>query len=187
MRFSRLTIFSLWGLVFVFSTLVTCTPREKFVDTERVFFSFDKKSSFALKNLPNHLQTIIVNFYAPRCPPCENEVPALKKFYKEYEKNSAVGFFAIGSSLTAVDAAPSETVPREPIEAIVEELKKFTYKFSLPYPQYLATPADLKAWRVTGFPETFVFSRTDGKWLLRRKFVSEVTFENLVEQVQLRR
>ena len=171
--------------VFFLLALSACRKTETFIEEERRFAPLDAPGMFSLQELPKELHQVVVNFFAPDCPPCEKEIPALRKFYDKYKPQSSVGFFAIGSSLKAVEQNPKPGKdPPLTRETIRSELVAFAKKFSLPYPQYLADGEDLRAWRITGFPETFVFTRSGGGWLLKRKIISEVTFEDLERELR---
>jgi thiol-disulfide isomerase/thioredoxin len=162
------------------AALSACRKSEAFVDEERRFESLETGIGFSLQAAPKEIQKLIVNFFAPDCPPCEKEVPALKKFYQKYRQNPTVGFFAVGSSLKAVEQNPKPGKdPPLTRETIRSELLAFDKKFAPAYPQYLAEGADLKAWRVTGFPETFIFIRYQGGWQFKKKIISEISFELL--------
>ncbi len=159
-----------------------CKPKEAFVDEGQVFQALSGGAAFSLASVPADVQVLVLNFYAPDCPPCEKEVPALRAFAQKYAADKNLRFVAVGSSLKAV--AQGNEVPGGAVtlNEIVSELNAFSRKFNLSYPQHVADGAQLKSWRVTGFPETFVFYRVAGAWQLARKYISEITFEQL-EQV----
>ncbi len=171
--------------VVVFSVLnilcfVGCRKGESFIDEARRFEAVDKGQHFALDTVPKEIHKLIVNFYAPDCQPCEKEIPALKKFYEKYRTQTSVGFVAIGSSLKAVGQNPKPGKdPPLTRGQILSELAVFNGRYSPPWPQYLADSADLKTWRITGFPETFLFERRNGRWVLQKKIISEISFEIL--------
>lgn len=165
---------------FLLIGLSACRKTENFVENERKFQAIEPSGEFSLQGVPKELHQVVVNFFAPDCPPCEKEIPALRKFYDKYKPQSSVGFFAIGSSLKAVEQNPKPGKdPPLSREAIRSELVAFAKKFSLSYPQYLADGEDLKAWRITGFPETFIFTRSGDGWRLKRKIISEITLEDI--------
>lgn len=156
-----------------------CNKLETLVDENQKFAALDGASEFMLASVPLSVQKLVVNFYAPDCPPCEKELPALKKFSAFAAKGRSVVFVSIGSSLQAI--AGSSTSGSDPPSAadIKRGLEAFRKKFALNYPQYIAPPAALKAWRITGYPETFIFQRLNGKLILEKKIISEVNFELL--------
>lgn len=170
---------------FLLIGLSACRKSEAFIETERKFQALESPGEFSLATTPNEIHKLVVNFFAPDCPPCEKEIPALKKFYEKYRGQSSVGFFAVGSSLKAVEQNPKPgkdpPLTREQIRA---ELLAFGKKFTPNYPQYLADGEDLRSWRVTGFPETLIFVRQSGKLEFRKKIISEITFEDLERELK---
>jgi len=164
----------------VISGLTGCKRAESFIDETRRFEAAGKGIQFSLDTVPKEIHKLIVNFYAPDCPPCEKEIPALKKFYEKYRTQTSVGFMAVGSSLKAVEQNPKPGKdPPLTREQILSELAAFNAKYSPPWPQYLADSTDLKTWRITGFPETFLFERQNGRWILKKKLISEISFDTL--------
>jgi thiol-disulfide isomerase/thioredoxin len=167
------------GFTLAVMALSACRKNETFIEEERRFEAAETGADFSLRSVPKEIHRLVVNFFAPDCPPCEKEIPALKKFYDKHRETS-VGFIAIGSSLKAIEQNPKPgkdpPLTRHDIKA---ELALFAKKFAQPYPHYLASGEDLKAWRITGFPETFIFSREGGSLRFRRKIISEVSFEDL--------
>ena len=164
----------------VISGLTGCKRAETFIDETRRFEAAGKGLQFSLDTVPKEIHKLIVNFYAPDCPPCEKEIPALKKFYEKYRTQTSVGFMAVGSSLKAVEQNPKPGKdPPLTREQILSELAAFNAKYSPPWPQYLADSTDLKTWRITGFPETFLFKRQNGRWILKKKLISEISFDTL--------
>ncbi|HRP68639.1 MAG TPA: hypothetical protein PLY93_03840, partial [Turneriella sp.] len=67
------------ALFLVFTVFLTCRSPEKLLDTDRSFAPLVDGGAFTLKALPPIVQKVVVNFFAPHCPPCEKEVPELKK------------------------------------------------------------------------------------------------------------
>lgn len=154
-----------------------CRPREKLLDDTIVFPALSGQGQFQLSAVQTGIQKIVINFFAPDCPPCEKELPALKQFYQAHVADTNLLFVSIGSSLKAVGNADSSKSP--PDSEIRSDISIFIRKFAVNYPQYVAGGTELAAWRVTGFPETFVFVREGESWRIRRKFISEVKVENL--------
>jgi len=171
-----------WAFLFLLILNSACKPRERFVDELQIFPALTGDDKFSLAAVDAQLRFLVVNFYAPDCPPCEKEVPALKTFAAKHASDKETRFVAIGSSLRAVGQENDSPKGSVTHNEIVSELIAFARKFKLSYPQFVADGAQLKSWRVTGFPETFVFERSQGEWQLNRKLISEITFEQL-EQV----
>lgn len=166
---------------------VGCKAKESLIDSEMHFAPLEEGRDFSLRETSDGIQKFIVNFYAPDCPPCEKEIGALKNFHEKYRENIAVGFVAIGSSLKAVDQnpRPGKDPPITSAE-IKKDLLQFKKKFSLSYPQYIADSQALATWRVTGFPETFLFIRKNHRLALAKKIISEVTLDVLENELQLK-
>ncbi|AFM13357.1 TlpA family protein disulfide reductase [Turneriella parva] len=173
---------SFFAALVLCSLLSACKAKETFVDEQQAFKALAGDGSFSLASVAPEVQTVVFNFYAPDCPPCEKEVPALKAFAQKYAAARNLRFVAVGSSLRAVAQDKEPAQGAVTLNEIVSELNAFSRKFNLGYPQYIAEAAQLKSWRVTGFPETFVFQRVAGRWQLDRKYISEITFDQL-EQV----
>lgn len=159
---------------------VSCKSRERFIDDARRFSALSGPGYFQLDTVDAQVKRIVVNFFAPDCPPCEKEIPALKAFYAAHAADSDLLFISIGSSLKAIDSQMGALTDIE----LRAEVKNFATKYALPYPQYIASSSDLRSWRVTGFPETFVFERSVSGWKLRRKFISEVSREVLENELR---
>jgi thiol-disulfide isomerase/thioredoxin len=177
----RLAIFTATLLLLMLSA---CRKTEAFIDEGRRFEALEGGINFALDATPKEIHKLIVNFFAPDCPPCEKEIPALKKFYEKYRQATDVGFIAIGSSLKAIEQNPKPGKdPPLTAEQIKAEIFQFGKKFEQPYRRYWATAEDLKAWRVTGFPETLIFIREAGRLGFRKKIISEVTLEDLEREI----
>lgn len=162
--------------------LPACRPKEKLIEERTVFRALSGTQSFQLAAVEPHVKKIVVNFFAPDCPPCEKELPALKQFHRAHAQDPDLLFVSIGSSLRAVGTADASAAPSN--AELDSEIRKFIAKFSVDYPQYVAGSAELAAWRVTGFPETFVFIREGSAWKLKRKFISEITRENLENELK---
>jgi thiol-disulfide isomerase/thioredoxin len=161
-----------------------CRAREVFVDADLKFKSLDGQPEFSVASVPQSVEYLIINFFAPDCPPCEKEIPELEKFYFKYKSNPKVQFVAVGSSLKAV--ATDVKNSNESVIAAVqikEDLDAFRKKLPHSYPRYLADAAALRAWRITGFPETFVFRRIESNLTFVRKIISEVDLKALEQEI----
>jgi len=159
-----------------------CRPAEKLLNDAIIFPELSGQGQFQLGAVEPRIQKVVVNFFAPDCPPCEKEIPALKQFYQAHSGDRDLLFVSIGSSLKAVGTAYPSKAPQD--AEIRAEISNFIRKFAVDYQQYVAGGAELAAWRVTGFPETFVFVREGITWKLKRKFISEITRENLENELK---
>ncbi|MFZ5629078.1 MAG: TlpA disulfide reductase family protein [Spirochaetota bacterium] len=157
--------------------LAACRPREKLLNDATVFPALSGQGQFQLSAVDPRIAKVVVNFFAPDCPPCEKELPALKQFYQAHAADKDMLFVSIGSSLRAIGNPDAGKAPAD--SEIRSEISRFIRKFAVNYPQFMAGGTELAAWRVTGFPETFVFVREGIAWKLKRKFISEITRENL--------
>ncbi len=138
----------------------------------------DPENAFRLEQVTSPY--LVVNFFAPDCPPCITELPELKKFYETTQVEKKITYIAIGSALDSV--AQGEAVSHELAATTVAP---FVKQYNLSYPIYLADTATLRSWNITGFPETFIFSRNRrGKWQLKRKFISAVTAAQLQAAIE---
>ena len=99
----------------------------------------------------------VVNFWAPWCPPCNEELPQLVDLAERYD--GVIDFVGISVELDDLDSV------RESID-----------RFGIPYPQFLADDALMEQFfgseAEAALPATFVFDR-DGR--LRRLFRGAVT------------
>ncbi|MDH5716886.1 MAG: TlpA family protein disulfide reductase [Spirochaetia bacterium] len=134
--------------------------------------------NFSMESVAPNKTILIINFFAPGCPPCIDELPDLKTYYLEYkQKFPHVEFITVGSSLTSID--DSDTTDKETVK---KDVLNFINEHNLSYPVYAAITKDLKEFNITGYPETFVFYKDkENKWYLRRKFISSVTKKELEE------
>lgn len=130
----RLVVFGLFFLV------ISCRQPEKLFDDTRSFAALGSGTAFSLATVTPAVKAVVVNFFAPDCPPCEKEIPALKAFYEAHKHDSAVLFVSIGSSLRAVGVNSAAAPGRD---EIAKELEAFIHRFAVTYPQHIAGAADL--------------------------------------------
>lgn len=133
--------------------------------------SVNNKVIFSLNSVPENVQVLVINFFAPDCKPCIMEVPDLKKIYSGIQKEEKMQFIAIGSKLTSLfDEEVSD------VQKVAPEVNKFAQAYQLPYPVYVALTKDLKNFALTGFPESFILYRNEKKhWIVKRRFVGVIT------------
>ena len=169
--------------IVLIGNLFTCQPQKLFLQPSFAFqnlISQNKQAHFSLDSIPFDIKFLIINFFAPDCLPCIKELPTLTKFYRQLLLGKSKSFFlGVGST---VDNINSDTVSN--IDAIRQQVSKFTKQHRLKYPVYLADFSILKTFKLTGFPETFIFKRVQGNYFhLHRKFVGQVTQEDLKQYV----
>ena len=131
-----------------------------------------------MNNLPNEVDHLVLNFFAPDCPPCIQEIPELEKFYREVSSQRVdVHFLGIASTLDSIQKDLDSE--ENGYSFLVVPISKFRVENGLKYRVYLANARVLKSFRVTGFPETMIFKKREGKFHLIRKYVSVVTSEDI--------
>lgn len=138
-----------------------------------------------INKLNAKIKTVVINFFAPDCPPCLEELPDMQKIYSLSKKENAdFVFLAVGSSLEAI---ADETMSN--LE-IINGLKIFQKQYDIQYPIYFTSANELRKMGITGFPETFVLERAGAKkkptWKLRRKFISVVSESEIVDLLENR-
>lgn len=168
----------LFGALLLLLLAQACAPRKEFVDLSVSWPGpvFEYSHELRLDSLPPEVTIVILNFFAPGCPPCEEEVPELKKIAGKWNQSKDVRFIAIGSDLAAV----AEDVDLETAKKAAET---FVTKFKITYPVYVANSEQLKKFRLSGFPETFLLRREKGKWVFEKKYLSVITEKKLTEAI----
>jgi thiol-disulfide isomerase/thioredoxin len=143
--------------------------------------STDTAKSFNLQKVDADAQILIINFFAPECKPCIQEVPDLKTIYNTIKDNQKIKFISIGSKITSLyEEDISDT------SSIVPEINKFINNHRLPYPSYLGVTKELKNFGLTGFPETFILQRVKNKkWVIKRRFVGVIALKDIEPFIRL--
>jgi len=126
---------------------------------------------FNLQSVPDNIEVLLINFFAPDCKPCIMEIPDLKKIYSDIQKDDKIQFVAIGSKISSLyDENISD------IQQVAPDVHKFAQAYQLPYPIHVALTKDLKNFTITGFPESFIVKRNKNrKWYVKRRFVGVIT------------
>lgn len=150
--------------------LVSCRG-EFYLNTNTKFPDLNKKESFSIKSAKAEI--LILNFFAPDCPPCIEEMPDLKKYTKDLPKH--ISFIGIGSVLEAIGESLANTDSK-----LIDRVKMFKQEHNITYPVYLAGSEQLNSFKVTGFPETLVFKLKDNSYQLKRRHLSAITYKELV-------
>ena len=165
------------GILLLFSC-----QRQNYIEPDTKFLNMKTlQPEFSINSVSDDFDVLVLNFFAPGCPPCINEIPELKLFHKmtldrkNDQKN--ILFVSIGSSL-------SELNVENTVEQIQENVSQFVQSNNLPYPVYLADRKLLKNFRITGYPETFIFFKKENKeWSVIRKYLSEVNSKDLMDKI----
>lgn len=107
---------------------------------------------------------VVLNFWAPWCPPCRAEIPAFAAFA---EANPDVAVLGIG-----VDAGPPDKLPRA------------AARFGITYPVYPSTDALARTYGVSALPTTVVL---DAKGEVVRVHTGMMSAEQLKSAVDAAR
>ena len=150
--------------------LLSCQGRAYFNQSVE-FPALNTKATFSIASAREDI--LVLNFFAPDCPPCIEEMPALKKFNQNLPND--LTFIGIGSVLEAVGEKLPSTDPE-----VVNRVKKFKQEYRVAYPVFLAGSDHLESLKVTGFPETLIFKREKDGYQLRRRHLSAITYEELI-------
>lgn len=172
-------------LIMSYGFLFSCKSGKKFYDENTEFHAFSYPTEkpgikpWSLKTENTETKTVVINFFAPDCPPCITELPELEKF-KAKQKGTGVAFVSVGSNLRAVRT--DETDPDE--NTMKKELSQFIQKHKISGPVFYAGTRALENFGVTGFPETFVFRKNKkGAYILQKKMISAITEKELTETI----
>ena len=163
-----------------------CFPAKKFIEPNFTFPILEQGNvgeSFQIDSLSPQVRYLVVNFFAPECPPCIDELPDISRLYlATREQRKDIRLLVLGSTLDAVDPQANKEVNH-----VSPDLEQFRKEHALKYPVYIADTKTLRSFGIKGFPETFVFTRDkENKLSLKRKFISSVRFEELEEYLSPR-
>jgi len=104
---------------------------------------------------------VIVNFWATWCPPCREEMPAMQKFYEQYNEHVEV----LAVNLTSQDSR--------------EKIKPFVEEYGLTFPVVLDVKGKvLKMYEIEPIPTTYII---DSKGIIREKIIGSMTFNQMVK------
>jgi len=104
---------------------------------------------------------VIVNFWATWCPPCREEMPAMQKFYEQYNEHVEV----LAVNLTSQDSR--------------EKIKPFAEEYGITFPIVLDVKGKvLKMYEIEPIPTTYII---DSKGIIREKIIGPMTFNQMVE------
>ena len=171
------TIYAIIAMALVLSHC----KKVEYLNLDYSYQAIDKNEvAFNLNNLSNG-EVFIINFFAPNCPPCITELPELRRFYDQVKSESGIRLIAIGSLQEVAAHNLGATVGEQFLEfaEIKKQVTQFSLKYKSDYPVYLSNAHGLKAMRVSKFPETLVFYKTDKGYSLRRKFTGAIKAKDL--------
>ena len=121
--------------------------------------TFNKMASEDKVTLPIKGKVTIINLWATWCPPCQDEMPEIQKFYEKNTENSNVAFYSI--NLGEAD----------------EEIESFFNLYKLSFPVLVDyDEKSIKMLVTNGIPTTVV-TNADGVVVFRR--VGPVTLKEL--------
>lgn len=179
--------------IFLFFTIITqifqCKEAEVYWQPEGQFallkddgtYSDPGVEFFSLQTVPDSIEILVLNFFAPECKPCIDELPELEKIYKTISTIEEVDFIAIGSILTAMGEGAYAD-----LEKVTPEVYEFKKEHKVSYKSYLATSEQLESFGISGYPETFILYRdAERNWYVKRRYISSITEKNIYPYLNL--
>jgi len=137
---------------------------------------------FSFQNVSPDVKTLVVNFFAPDCQPCKDELPELEKIYKRLESESSIEYISIGSVLSTAGTGGLEV----PVEKIAAKVFIFTQEYNINHPSYIGTKAALAEFGITGYPETFILNRNNkGEWYVQRRYIGAITQDDVLNYLDI--
>lgn len=130
------------------------SPGDSATDFELQTLDSTKTSLSSYRGKP-----IILNFWASWCEPCENEMPELEKFHREYREDVVV----IGVNITSQEISE-------------QSVRNFINDIDISFPILLDTEGVFRYYQVFNLPTTY-FIDSNGKIVDR--YPGELTFEML--------
>ena len=159
----------LFGIMIIVSLLITAFFLHFIDQQESTADNSPGKSAvdFELKTLektPTRLsgykgKPIILNFWASWCEPCENEIPELNRFHKEYTEDVVV----IGVNITSQELSE-------------QSVRDFAHELDVSFPILLDTEGVFRHYQVMNLPTTFFI---DSNGMIVDSYAGELTFEML--------
>ena len=171
---------TIYAIVAMALVLSHCKKIE-YLNLDYSYQAIDQNEVAFKLNSPSNGEVLIINFFAPNCPPCITELPELRRFYDQVKSESGTKFIAVGSLQEVAAHNSGVTVDEQFLEfaEIKKQVTQFFLKYKTDYPVYLSDAQGLKAMRVSKFPETLVFYKTDKGYSLRRKFTGAIKAKDL--------
>lgn len=129
-------------------------------------------SNFKLKTLKGYEFTlsqlrgkkVLLNFWTTWCPPCQEEMPQIEEYYKEYGKQHNMEVVAI--NITDQDSG-------------IDVIKEFAEYYHLTFPIALDEKGEVsKKYGIVTIPTSFVI---DEKGNITKEIIGPVTKEKLIE------
>jgi peroxiredoxin len=110
-------------------------------------------------------KVVLVNLWATWCPPCRAEMPEMVRFYKDHSSDRM--------ELLAVNLTTSDSV---------QEAKKFSEEFKLPFPVLLDKEGKVgDTYKTVTIPTTFIIN-PDG--IIEKKHIGPMSYEMMEEFVK---
>ena len=172
-------------LIYIVFFLLSCKENKVFWNPNYNYPSLNLQENklgvfFNMNSISPSIHTIVINIFAPNCPPCEDEIVELNSFYENIvQKQKNVLLIGLGASLETLTNSKYQKFENQ-----INEIVPFVQKYNITYPIYLANQDILKSFGITGFPETFILKRNqDGYFYLSKKIISSVTLKVLKAKI----
>jgi len=164
------------GIFFSALFLFSCADKEPLWDEAFTLESFAGGNKIGLEKLfqIHGKPVVIINFSAPHCKPCLDEMPTIKKL-----SIGSAPFLFIPAVSSLEFTADSDSEKTEEMDWVREEGLHFAARHGILPHSLWAPPECIRGLRITGFPETIIFYRLHGRWILHRKYVG-ILDENLL-------
>ena len=143
---------------------------------KHIFFSKIKNS-----------QNLVLNVYAPKCPPCLAEINTLEYLYEEIQKKKDIQLFMIVDpelTLNRVDITTENKTTEQILKEAAEVMRKEKEKYNISLPIILMhKPFKISTkGLVTGMPETLLFKTSP--LILYYNFLGPIAIEKDLEKIK---
>ena len=121
-------------------------------------------------------KVVVLNFWAPSCPPCRQEMPAIQQLWEAQQERDVVlvgvGLLGFGAGLSGPEGDTEE------------DMRAFAQEVGVTYPLVADTGAVAQEYGVSGLPTT-VFVTPEGR-ILRRwlGLMDEARLASFIEEAQ---
>ncbi len=170
------------GIFFSALFLLSCADKEPLWDEAFTLESFAGENKIGLEKLfqIHGKQVVIINFSAPACKPCLDEMPTVKKL-----STGSTPFLFIPAVSSLEFTATTDSVPTQDRVWAREEGHQFATRHGILPHSLWAPPESIRGLKITGFPETIIFYRSHGRWILHRKYVGILDENRLTRDVKI--